>query len=508
MSLLNAAGLSFAYPGAAPLFADASFEINPGDKIGLAGPNGAGKSTLLSVLAGLPGATGAIARRRGLTVARLEQIEPARTALRQRMFDARPELAALAARIAAGDLDAYPAYEERGGWQFEVELERVLTGLRFPDPDVSLAALSSGERVRAGLARCLLAGADLYLLDEPANHLDAECRAWLEEFLIASPAAFVIVAHDRVLLDRATTRTFWIERGEFRAYGGNYSFALEARGQEQRQAWEAYEGQQRRIAAAERAAQRRDELAATMMVAPPGARHSKDFYARKAAKVARTGRILRERREHEEEAAKPWEATPMPVLDFANVPRCPDLAMRVRGLTKRYGSRTVLENFAGEVRRGERIALRGENGSGKSTLLKILAGALVPDAGTVDRGPGVRAGYFAQEAEDLDPRLSALEICGPSTLARTLLACWRMPAALIGRPVGTLSGGERAKVALARLLVRETNLLLLDEPTNHLEMEAIEALLGTLEQFPGPMVFVSHDRRMIERLATREWRLP
>ena len=448
MSLLQVRHLKFQYSSDKPLFADAGFEISPGDRIGLVGPNGAGKTTLLRILAGeLEPDAGQVVQRRGLRVAYVPQH--------------RDELS---------------------------------------------AALSAGERTRALLVRCLVPDVDLLLLDEPTNHLDLRAREWLARQLERHPAACLMVSHDRHFLDSVTTRTFELRRGAFTEYGGGYGFYERERAVREAGEWARYETHQKRAAALERAAERRESLANKVARAPVGTKGGNDFYARKAAKVSRTARILRER-ETSETIAKPWQADPIPVLDFTSVPRSGDFPIEVDAVSKAYDGKPVIESLTFTCRRGERRAILGSNGSGKTTLLRLLLGLETPDAGRIRVASNVRLGYYAQEAENLDSKRTPVEICADAcadrTWIRTLLACLKLPRDLAEQPVSRLSLGERAKVALVQVLVSGANVLLLDEPTNHLEIEAQEALEETLRQFPGTILFVSHDRRFIEEMAGR-----
>jgi len=237
-------------------------------------------------------------------------------------------------------------------------------------------------------------------------------------------------------------------------------------------------------------------------------RPNKDFYGRKAKKVARTARILRERVEREPEAAKPWEEQPIPTLDFPNVARTGDIALRVEGLSKAYGEKRLFSGLSFAIGRGERWALLGPNGTGKTTLLRILLGLESADEGTFAFGARVKVGYFAQEGENMDLAKSAVEVClgvyNDDTWVRTILGCLRLRGEETTRSVGSMSVGERSKVAMARLLLSGANVLLLDEPTNHLDIEARQAVEATLMQFPGTILFVSHDRYFIEMLANNE----
>jgi ATP-binding cassette subfamily F protein 3 len=511
MSLLNVSGLSFRYPSTIELFRDATFAIDEGDCLAVVGANGAGKSTLLDILRGeLEPGGGSVARRKGLRVAHADQAGASGDrALFDYVFEARPHLAPLRARLLAperetpcGYAELVNEYEAAGGYAAEAATERILSGLGFAPTEWDLppSSLSGGQRTRAGLARALHSNAELLLLDEPTNHLDIAAREWLEAQLAARGGACVLVSHDRMLLRRAATRVLEIERGRVTVFEGGYEGYRVRRALLERQAWDNYEAFQRRKAAAEQAAERRSRLAQRVATAPEGVRAGRDFYARKAAKVARTSRLLRERVERGPAAPKPWEEQPIPTLDFANVRRSGDIALTAMDLAKSYPGRRLFAGLTFHLARGERMAIVGPNGSGKTTLLRILLGLEPPEGGAVRFGAHVTAGYYAQDAENLDRTATPLEICGAGTLSRTLLACLKLRPDRVDQPLGESSAGERAKVALVRLLVSEANLLLMDEPTNHLEIEAQEALEKTLAQFPGTIVLVSHDRSFLEAL--------
>jgi ATP-binding cassette subfamily F protein 3 len=403
--------------------------------------------------------------------------------------------------------DLLDRYSEQGGYRLETAAERVLgsLGLETSAHASPLSSLSAGQRARVRLARCLVAGADLLLLDEPGNHLDVAALEWLENYLLELRAPFLMVSHDREMLCQVTNRTFELERGKLCGYAGNYDDARRERGLRLRRQWEEYESARRRDAAAQRAAQRRMAVARRLEKAPAGVRAGRDHYRRKAAKVARTARMLRER-STEQAAKKPWEETSIPMLSFSNVSRSGDVVVTAQGIAKSYGNRTLFHDLSLCIQRGQRWAVTGPNGCGKTTLLRILAGALAPDRGSVHLGANVHIGYYAQEGDNLDPGSTPLGVCREAssdvTLVRTMLGCLKLPAELIVRPIAFLSAGERAKAAVARLLVSGASLLLLDEPTNHLEIEALEALEAALIEYPGTVVFVSHDRRFLRRLAT------
>ncbi|HEX6902182.1 MAG TPA: ABC-F family ATP-binding cassette domain-containing protein [Thermoanaerobaculia bacterium] len=522
MSLLQASGLAFRHDSQTDwLFRNVSFNIDPGDRVALVGPNGSGKTSLLRILAGeIQAIDGALVRRSGLRLAyvRQEVSAPAGELLEDFILDAdsalgslRREWRALEARLedeaaALCYADLLTVYEAAGGYLFEARAASVLEGLGFDAPErtLEMGQLSSGQRSRAELARLLLSPADLLLIDEPTNHLDVEAREWLEGYLAGIESACLLISHDRVFLNRVASRTFELRRGALTAFGGSYELYREQRALAERQAWERYEAQQRREAAARRAAEQRDQTARKVARAPVGVRHGHDFYQAKAARLQRTARILRERSLHEPRAVKPYVETVIPALDFADVHRCGGTVLRIDGLAKSFDGKPLFDGLSLSVGRGERYALVGPNGSGKTTLLRIVRGLDRPDRGSVELGAGVRVGYFSQEGEHMDPALSPLAFClgvnSNEEWVRTLLACLKIRADQVRQPIGSMSGGERAKVALAALLVGEANLLLLDEPTNHLDIEAREALEATLAQYPGAILFVSHDRHFVEEL--------
>jgi ATP-binding cassette subfamily F protein 3 len=517
MSLLALSELSFEYPSSPVLFENVSFSVNPADRVAVVGPNGSGKSTLLRLIAGnLEPSRGRIIRQRTLRIAVADQEISAgfRQTLFDFVFDALPSLAQLRAGIreleqnlsdpasASEYASRIDEYQERGGFLAEAGVARTLGGLGYSrqDLDRNVQSLSGGERTRAGLARALSTEADLLILDEPTNHLDIAAREWLESSLASCMAACVITSHDRALLTAFASRIVEIERSKVSVFENSYTDYRRARALLDRQAWLAYQASQRRKAALDRAAHRRDQLSVRVATAPQGVRSCQDHYARKAAKVARTARIFRERASEEERVEKPWEEPPIKGLTFDRVVRSGDVVMTGAGLTKSYGSKILFQDLSFHVRRGDRLAIVGPNGSGKTTLLNVIQGTTLPDAGSVHFGANLELASVAQNPEGLDLSLSPLDICGSGTAARTLLACLKLRPDRLNRPLNEFSGGERTKVALARILTSGANVLLLDEPTNHLEIEAQEALEQALRLYPGTVIVVSHDRFFLDSL--------
>jgi ATPase subunit of ABC transporter with duplicated ATPase domains len=373
-------------------------------------------------------------------------------------------------------------------------------GLRVAvsEQDSRIEGQSGGEHSREQLSRAFTADADLLILDEPTNHLDLHSREWLGRKLLRLRSATIVASHDRAFLAAFANRVVEIERGKVEVYNVGYAEYRAMKQQRIAQQWADYAGFERRKSAMEAAARKRDRLSAKVAHAPDGIRESRDFYARKAAKVARTGRILRERvSDPGAQVEKPWEEQGIGNLAFDNIRRAGDFVLRVEGLTVRG----LFEGLTFHLRRGERLAVTGANGSGKTTLLRVLAGHQSPDAGDVRPGTNVETASIAQVLErQLDFGQSPLEICGTSAMSRTLLACLKLPAACLNRPLRSLSGGERTKVAMVKILNSSANLLLLDEPTNHLEIEAQEALEAALASYPGTVIAVSHDRAFLEAL--------
>ncbi len=515
MSLLVATGLSKAF-GALDVFSGVDLRIEAGDRVGFVGANGAGKTTLLRIVAGVEAPTGGdLARKRGLTVGYLPQDPPLAGddtlhGAMLRVFDGlRSQGTALTAmehRLAEaasrcnGDYDALleeyghaqTAFEVAGGYTYETRIRQVLGGLGFNEDehDKRLAHLSGGERTRALLAQILLQEPDLLLLDEPTNHLDLEAVEWLEETLLHWRGALVVVAHDRYFLDKVATRIWDMNFGGVETYRGNYSHfhqQREMRRERQRREWES---QQEFVEKTEEFIRRN--------------------LAGQRTKEAQGRRTRLERFLRDEAIDRPQESRQIR-LGLTTQIRSGDLVLATKDLAVGY-DRPLFYCPDIEVRRGDRVALIGPNGAGKTTLLKTMLAQLPPLSGRVRFGASVQVGYLAQAQAGLHPDESVLDTILdvqnlPISQARNFLGQFLFSGDDVFRPIGTLSGGQRSRVALARLTLEGANFLLLDEPTNHLDLDTQEILEGVLRQFPGTILLVTHDRYLVQALATHIWRV-
>ncbi|WP_288432096.1 ABC-F family ATP-binding cassette domain-containing protein [uncultured Deinococcus sp.] len=505
-------------------------EVRPGDRLGLIGENGSGKSTLLRVLAGLETPdTGRVSADTGSRVALLAQHadQDGRSVLDAvtppELRRAQAAWATASAALEGGSAaaleafaDAEEHYRRLGGYDFAARAAGVLAGLDL-DPHAPTPRLSGGQRRRVMLAALLLSPADVYLLDEPTNHLDLDGVRWLEGWIAASDAAFVLVSHDRAFLDAVTTRTAELERGQLHLYPGPYSeaMALKAtlRGAQERdhaayrRRRAALEEEQRRQASKGAVSENRgrardnDKFRSTFKTE----RHQQIHAARARAMQKQLDRL------DAGAAGKPYDDRRRLRLDLPPVPPGPAEVLRVRGLTVQRGpARPVLEDVDLHVRRGDRVALTGPNGGGKSTLLGALLGRL-PHAGEVRWGEGLGLYVAGQHGEELptggtvgDALLDANPALTLHQLHEVAAQVW-LPAP--DAPVATLSGGQRTRLSLARLGVTRAQVLVLDEPTNHLDLAMTLLLEEVLADFPGTVLLATHDRRLIGAVATREWRV-
>jgi ATPase subunit of ABC transporter with duplicated ATPase domains len=501
-------GISKQY-GRRLLFVDASFQLNPGEKVGLVGPNGAGKTTLFRMIVGEEHPDdGDVSVPKKLSIGYFRQEIDAmsgRSVLDEsiagsgRLGDLHHELERLEHALAEGGGametvlarfgEVQEEYQQRGGYELEARAREVLHGLGFEDPtiDGDVGALSGGWKMRVSMAKVLLGNPDVLLLDEPTNHLDIESIVWLEDFLRSSPASLLMTCHDRDFMNRVVTRIVEIDGGELVAYSGDYDFYEREREQRESQREAAYARQQAMLAKEQRFIERFSTHAA------------------KAAQVQSRVKKL--------EKIEPVELPrrrKIVAFTFARPTRSGDEVAALSGVTKGYGSRLLYDGFDFLVRRGERWCVMGKNGAGKTTLLKMVAGALPPDAGSVRLGASLTLGYFSQQALDLlDPALTVFEQIdrdfpheSPAAI-RSLLGAFQFSGDDVEKPVRALSGGERSRLVMARMLFRPPNFLVLDEPTNHLDLATKEMLVAALSGFEGTMLFVSHDRTFLRGLANR-----
>jgi ATP-binding cassette subfamily F protein 3 len=488
------------------LFRDVIWQLAGRERIGLVGPNGVGKTTLCRILAGIdPPDAGRVSRARETTVGYLPQeaAGEARGSVLGEALAGFPEvweierqLEALAARLHEADEaltarygDLQHRFEALGGYRLETEARVILSGLGFRDAELArpLAEFSGGWRMRAALARLLLQGPALLLLDEPTNHLDLESLGWLESYLTAYDGTVVVVSHDRYFLNRMVTTIAELSPAGLDLYTGDYDDYLAQREARQALLEARARNQAKRVAEIERFIERFR------------------YKATKARQVQSRIKMLDrlDRVEVERAARQIRFAFPAP-------PRTGRHVVQLRRIAKGYGPKVVYAGVDFDVERGDRIALVGPNGAGKSTLLRILAGVLPPDAGERVLGAHVTVHYYAQHQLDaLDPARTALqemEAAAPETdrtRLRTLLGAFLFSGDAVEKRVAVLSGGEKARLALARMLVRPSPFLCLDEPTNHLDLASRAVLEDALADFAGTMVFISHDRYFINRLATK-----
>jgi ATPase subunit of ABC transporter with duplicated ATPase domains len=493
------------------LFVEASFQLNPGEKVGLVGPNGAGKTTLFRMITGeevpddgevsVPKRTtvgyfrqdvGEMSGRSVLDEAiagsgRLGDLHHELEELQQAMSD--PAREDDMDRILARFGEVQEEYDHLGGYALESRAREILHGLGFEDDriDGDVGALSGGWKMRVAMATVLLGEPEVLLMDEPTNHLDIESIIWLEAFLKTRTGALFMTSHDRDFMNRIVTRIAEIDGGEITSYSGNYDFYERERTIREANLEAAYARQQAKLAKEQRFIER---FAA---------------HAAKAAQVQSRVKAL----EKIEKIELPKKRKVVK-FDFRTPPRSGELVATLEGVTKAYGKRTVHDHLNMTIRRGERWAVMGKNGAGKSTLLKMVAGALTPDEGDVKLGASLRMGYFAQQALDvLDPNLTIEEQLQKDFphegigVLRNLAGAFQFSGDDTDKKIKTLSGGEKTRLVIARMLLNPPNFLILDEPTNHLDLATKDMLLDSLKDFDGTMLFVSHDRAFLRGLSNR-----
>ena len=486
-----------------------SLQINPGEHVGLVGRNGAGKSTIFRLVRGEESADkGEVVRARGVRLGLLDQhvhFEPGSTvhesalaafghlqqiehemhALEHQMADADGHLEKILERYS----DLQHQFELEGGFEYTAKAEAILLGLGFEKEMwlLETAKLSGGQQNRLGLARLLLAAPDVLLLDEPTNHLDVHAVEWLEEFLKDYASAYVIISHDRYFLDRSCKRIVELENGKASSYTGNYSDYLVEREERREAQQRAYDNQQQLIA------------------------KTQEFIRRNIAgqktKQAKSRRKMLERLERLD-AVRPDQSSG----DFRlqEIERTGNHVLTVTDLAVGYPNKELAKNITFILRRGECLGVIGPNGSGKTTFLRTIMSKLSPLAGEVRWGTKVQIGYYAQQLDDLDERnevIMELRRVAPSTATagelRSFLAKFLFTGDDVYKPVRDLSGGEKGRLALAKLIYSRVNVLVLDEPTNHLDIPSREALEEALAAYEGTIITISHDRYFLDRVATQ-----
>jgi ATP-binding cassette subfamily F protein 3 len=532
-SMLQVSNVSKSF-GENVILKNVSFTVNPGERMGLIGPNGCGKTTLLRIVLGeiQPDSGSAWLSPAGARAGYLAQAleyEPGQTvgqvmqAAVAGLTEAERYLEILSARLARTQGEALQpllaeydraldAFERLGGYSIEARSAAVLDGLGLRDveQDTAVDILSGGQKTRLGLARLLLSNPHLLLLDEPTNHLDMAALEWLEEFLRRFEGSVLIVSHDRTFLDRSVSAILELDplTHTVTEYPGTYTEYVETKARDREKHWTAYRDQQEFIA----------HLQATLATKKGYARSIEqgtiDFGPRKIAKGIARKAVVQQRRlqrllDSEERIDKP-ERTWQMKLEFVDTPHSGRDVLHLEGVTMGFDDHTLFRDVDLTLRAGERIALIGPNGSGKTTLARLILGELEPLAGQVRLGAGVRAGYYAQEQEDLDPDSTPYETIRAvaplsQTETRSFLHFFLFRGDQVFVPAGKLSFGERARLVLARLVAQGCNLLLLDEPINHLDIPSRHRFEEAMTAFPGTVLAIVHDRYFVERFATGLW---
>ena len=487
--------------GGRTLFKDASLQVNRRDRIGLVGPNGAGKSTLFSLILGDGSPDeGRLSFERNATLGFLpqESAPAGEETVLELATSITPALVAARDVIKRHDAgehiddatyhDAMHTFDELGGWQLEPRAKQILSGLAFRERDFHRQArtMSGGWVMRAHLARLLVQEPDLLLLDEPTNHLDLESLVWFQEYLRNYPGAILMISHDREFLNQLVGSIVEISQSRLHRYRGNWDDYVREKAAREEQQLAAYKNQQR-------------EIADLQLFA--------DRFRAKASKASQAQSKLKQI-DRMEKIEAPVAAGRGIKFSFPQPQRSGQRSIALKGVDFAYGEQTVYRGLEFEAERGQRTVLVGPNGAGKSTLIKLLAGVLEPQAGTREPGYNVKVGYFAQHrVEMLNARHTVLEavLDSPNPVgeqtARTVLGSFLFRGDDVFKPVAVLSGGEKSRLALVKLLLDPPNLLLMDEPTTHLDIGSIDALVGALEQYEGTLIFISHDVHFIKAIA-------
>lgn len=536
MTLMQGINLAKSYDqGLTYLFKNISFTIDEGKHIALVGANGSGKTTLLKMIAGVEDVNiGSVLTKKGLRIGyqRQEPVFGPDTLVRNLLEESFAELKLMKERMveleflmSQGEdlelvLEEYGKIQEifefLGGYTIDQEMVKVIKGLGLEEDDLQRPAvsLSGGEKSKVLLACQLLEKPDLLLLDEPTNHLDVKSLEWLEEFLDQYSGTFLVVSHDRYFLDQVAGEIWEIDRGELYQMSGNYSQYIEEKDRRLKAQWAEYEKQQRQLKTMNQQIQsfrtfgKKSEKNAGMITEGG---MDKSFFKAKASKMMKKAKVVEAKRErllNKDRVKKPWEERkiqiqfPVKLEAFGEIMHLKELSMAYKP------EEWLFKNLNCSISADCRVGVIGSNGAGKTTLFKLILHELQPITGEVVQGNRVRIGYYSQEQETLDLEKSALENilmdCQvDETMIRTILGCLKLEKDKVLVPVKYLSGGEKSKVQLSKILLSGANLLLLDEPTNHLDIESREAIEEALLQYPGAMLFISHDRFFLQKLANQ-----
>jgi ATP-binding cassette subfamily F protein 3 len=503
------------YFGGNRIFSNITFEVQSDERVGLIGRNGTGKTTVFKIIAGIENQDkGSISIRKNATVGYLHQIPDYPEQFKvidvlkiafQIQYKISEELKVLEVQMASlqeseleyalrkyGELNAL--YEAKGGYEIEEKMSKVCTGLKFNDEFLNreFISLSGGEKTIVILGKILLENPDILLLDEPSNHLDVTAIEWLEGYLKSYKGTVIVISHDRYFLDRVVTKIVEIEDGETSLYHGNYSYYVKEKERRVLEQFEAFKDQQKKIKAMEKAIKQLREWAMQG--------DNEKFFKRAESMQKRLDKVDR--------VDKPLIDQPKIQLDFADTDRSGKDVVSIKGLCKGFDQKEILENLYLDIKYGERTALIGDNGSGKSTIIKTLLGEIHADCGDVKLGSNTKIGYLPQNITFNNEDLTVIDafredmfiLEGP---ARGILAKFLFYGESVFKKVKNLSGGEKSRLKLCMLIQNDINLLILDEPTNHLDIDSRENLEEALMEFSGTILFISHDRFFINKLAER-----
>ena len=503
------------YFGGNRIFSNITFEVQTDERVGLIGRNGTGKTTVFKIIAGIEKQDkGSISIRKNSTIGYLHQIPDYPNNFKvidilkiafEIQYEMNSELKVLEEQMASlkgsqleyalrkyGELN--DLYEAKGGYEIEEKMSKVNTGLKFNEEYLNreFISLSGGEKTIVILGKILLENPDILLLDEPSNHLDVTSIEWLESYLKAYKGTVIVISHDRYFLDRVVTKVVEIEDGETSSYNGNYTYYVKEKQRRVFEQFEAFKDQQKKVKAMEKAINKLREWAMQG--------DNEKFFKRAESMQKRLDKI--------ERVDKPIINQPKIQLDFAETDRSGTDVVSIKSLYKSFEDKKILEDLYLDVRYGERTALIGDNGSGKSTIIKILLGDIEADYGEVKLGSNIKIGYLPQNITFNNEELTVVNVFREGITisegaARGILAKFLFYGESVFKKVKNLSGGEKSRLKLCKLIQNDINLLILDEPTNHLDIDSRENLEEALIEFSGTILFISHDRFFINKLAER-----